>query len=315
MKVEGIEVEVTNKEEMVKNIFSKYQKQEEEKGKENKRFPLSPSGALKEDIDLYHELVAYYEGEKHDIEPMSGEVYHLLGLGHHIEPLVLNLVNLEMKVVERNKRVQYGTLTKKDGTIIPLTGELDAIAEDKNGIRYIVDSKTSGKFAFDKKEVKEDYVAQLNLYMHATGIKKALICYYCKDNSNMRIHEFDYSEELALAILKKFQRIHDAYETKSPPTLVNFWGGESWRPGYSKYRTMLHKDFDLLIDDREVEKVPSLANEILTIKQNSKKAIDIIARKYYNKLVKDEFGNQLYLTLTKRGLIIKLKDKEGMTRL
>ena len=315
MKVLGVEVDVLTKEEMVKNIFTKYQAIQVEKNKENKRFPLSPSGALKEEIDLYYELCAYFDGETHETLPMSGETHHLLGLGHYLEPLILDLVNLELEVVERNKRITYGKIKKKDDTYLDLSGETDAIAKNSYGELFIIDSKTSGRWAFDKKEVKEDYVAQLNLYMHGTGIKKALICYYCKDNSNMRIHEFNYNKELAEATLDKFQRMLTAYENKTPPKMTAFWGGESWRPSYSKYREFLHKDFELSLGDREVVEVDSLLKEITLFKQNGKKAIDFIAQKYHNKLVIDKKGNQLFLSLTKKGLVLKLKDKEGMISL
>lgn len=332
-KVLDIEITYTERPELVKQI---HQALEEENHNEyllklGKKFPLRPSGALKTTLDLYLDLENYYNSKVNEetglydpvvsLDVIEGRAADLLKLGHTIEPQVINGISKIHKIVTTNKTVNYGTIKTKEGTVIELRGEFDFEVEDENGVLMIDDSKTSGKFAFNLLP-KEEHFAQINLYMHSDyarerGINKAMIVYYCKDNSDKKIFEFDYNPSLAQAVLDRFQMIHDMWEAGERPEQTAFWGGDDWKANYSSYRTYLHKEYAM---PPELRKKVTVSNEEFetikqSVKMDKKKSINILAKKYGPVLVLNQGNSSFHLNLTQNGLSAIVKGNDGFSNI
>lgn len=78
-----------------------------------------------------------------------------------------------------------------------VSGHFDALL-NINGKKVVADIKTTGQELFDELHgPKPEAVAQVNMYMHALGVKKGLLLYVNRDNPNeMKTYNLDYSQEL-----------------------------------------------------------------------------------------------------------------------
>lgn len=293
-----------------------------------KSFPLRPSGALKSDLDLYFDLVNYFEPGTIPQDDMDGRVHILLESGHVLEDFIVDQFDRVHKVTERNERTTYGTVTMPDGTVRELSGEYDfTFIDSESGQEMLGDSKTTADYAFKMSQKenamnpplpKEEHFAQLNLYMHSEKFKKrniktARIVYYNKNNSDYDIYEFNYSEELALKTLDRFQRILDMYKVGQQPEQEYYWG-HNWKAAYSAYRTYLHKQYKIKKQDRHIEKVSKEDFNSVT-KGKMADCVYNYAKKYQTKMIKTEQGDSAYMSLTQKGLVVRVTSNDGFTTL
>lgn len=281
-------------------------------------FPLRPSAALKPELDLYLDLVNYYEPNTIPKDDMDGRVHILLASGHHLEDFIVKQINRVHKVVDTNERVQYATIDGPDGPI-PLSGEYDLTFIDSDtGELMLGDSKTSSDYAFKRGLPKEEHFAQLNLYMHSRefkdkGIKKARLYYYNKNNSDYDTYEFEYNEKLALETIARFQKVMNMYMAKTPPAQEHFWG-QHWKAAYGSYRTYLHADYKA----KQAERIQISLTDIefnAVVKRPKTEAIYLMATKYGNNILKSKSGDTAFLNLTTKGLVVRLTEKDGFTNL
>ena len=305
--------QVTNDTDRILAAAKKHSEETERK----KSFPLRPSAALKSDLDLYYDLVNYYNPGTIAKDEMDGRVHILLASGHFLEDFVVEQINRVHEVVATNERVMYGEIDGPEGKI-PLKGEYDLIFKDcDTGELILGDSKTSSDYAFRRGLPKEEHFAQLNLYMHSDefkqkGITKARLYYYNKNNSDYDTYEFEYSEQLALNTLKKFQNIMDMYINKTPPTQEYYWG-HHWKAAYGSYRTVLHDKYNAAKSDRPLIDVNRDVFERYT---NGPKAelIKKYAEKFGTAVIVNGKSNA-FLNLTQKGLVVRVMDKSGFTSL
>jgi hypothetical protein len=88
---------------------------------------------------------------------------------------------------------------------------------------HVWENKTSGKKAFDDmvanglKMSKPEHWAQVQMYMHWTGMTRALYTMVCKDDDRLHIERVDYDADAAIALIAKAQAIIDAPE---PPERI-----------------------------------------------------------------------------------------------
>jgi len=296
---------------------------------QQKSFPLRPSGALKSDLDLYFDLVNYFEPGTIPKDDMEGRVHILLESGHVLEDFIVDQFDRVHKVTERNERVTYGSVTMPDGSTRELNGEYDFTFIDNNsGKEMLGDSKTASDFAFKATAKpmygrppalpKEEHLAQLNLYMHSEDFKKrgidtARIVYYNKNNSDYDIYEFKYSEALALKTLARFQHILDMYKVGQAPEQEYFWG-HHWKAAYGSYRTHLHKQYKVKKQDRHIITVSDDEFNAVT-EGKMTQSIYNYAKTYQDKAIRTNSGKSAYMSLTQKGLVVRVTDKGGFTTL
>lgn len=326
-KVLDIDVDYTVKEQEVKEVYE-LAKEKAEKERKNS-FPLRPSSALKPDLDLYLDLVNYFDPGTIPKDEMEGRVNILLESGHVLEDFIVEQYGRVNKITATNQKVTYATLDMPDGTTRDLEGEYDFTFIDKEtGKEMLGDSKTSADFAFKATEKpmygkgpalpKEEHFAQLNLYMHSPEFKKrgidtARIVYYNKNNSAYFVTEFKYNEELAFATLDRFQKILDMYGRKEMPEQEHFWG-HHWKATYGSYRTHLHKQYKAAKNEREILDVSETDFENVTSGPTAG-CIYKYAKTYGTKRIKTQSGKSAYMSLTKGGLIVRVTGDKGFTKL
>lgn len=99
---------------------------------------------------------------------------------------------------------------------------------DAPKVWHVWENKTSGKKAFDDlasrgvKLAKPEHWAQVQCYMHWTGMTRALYTAVCKDDDRLHIERIAYDADAAFALVAKAQAIIDA---PSPPERI---GGPDW---------------------------------------------------------------------------------------
>jgi len=97
--------------------------------------------------------------------------------------------------------------------ILPhFSGSLDGIAE-KDGIRYLLEFKTHSDKSFKKllkqgvREAKPEHFTQMQSYMGAYGLKKALYVAVNKNDDELYIEEVDFNEDVYHGIKDKAERL------------------------------------------------------------------------------------------------------------
>lgn len=235
-------------------------------------FPLRPSSALKSERELYYGLINYYKPGSIAVNPIEGRNTMLLALGHALEKHFVEYIEKAFAVPYRNVRVVYGELKDKDGQSIPLSGELDFVIQNpESGELIIADSKSSADFPFKSGIPKDEHIAQINLYLHSPwakerGIKRALIMYYNKNNSDLKAFEFTYSPELAEEVIAKFQRVLNAYNAGQVPAREHVFGLD-WQAAYSSFKTHDNKEFETPVPERAVSNITESEIEDLDRKE------------------------------------------------
>ncbi len=276
----------------------------------NKRssFPLRPSSSTKSMRDLYYALCNYYKPGSIPIDSMDGRVHMLLDLGHAIESNLVKHIEKcdKFKVKEKNLRVSYGSIKDlRNGVDILLSGELDFIIEH-DGRLIVSDSKSAGDYGFKKELIKEDHIAQINLYMHSdwartNNVNTAWVWYYSKNDSDFRVVEFEYNAALAEATISRFQLAHDNYVQGTLPEREYVFGLD-WQAKYSDYFSHDNAEFSTPFIKRSVVTL----DNIFDLPEDKKELIKYIATRHGNAVLSFHNSNKrLYLTKGVTGLILK----------
>ena len=93
---------------------------------------------------------------------------------------------------------------------------------------HVWECKTSGKKAFDNmvekgvKLAKPEHYAQMQCYMHWTGMTRALYTMVCKDDDRLHLERIDYDKEFAESLMSKAETVIFA---ATPPAPI---GGKDW---------------------------------------------------------------------------------------
>jgi len=252
-------------------------------------FPIRPSSATKPLRDIFYDLKNFYVPgsiPKNDFEPRIKLIFQF---GHLTEALILKLCKNKFNVQDEQKRVKYGELIDRDGTIIPLTGSIDwAMRLDiGSSALTLVDSKSIGDYPF-KTAPKEANIAQMQLYMHSdwgreNKVDKAILIYFNKNTSDIKCIEIDYDAGLAVNLLKRLKLAWDYYlRDEVPPR--EYLAGCDWEADYGAY-----KDYD----NEEFKNPSNFKRELISVQEYAPKigkyakdAIRAHVEKYGNSIIK-----------------------------
>lgn len=223
-------------------------------------FPLRPSSALKSKRELFYGLINYFKPGSIPVSPTEGRNTMLLSLGHAIEKHFVEFIERAYAIPYRNQRVTYAEIKAVNGETYTLSGELDFVIQSTvTGEMIIADSKSSADFPFKASIPKEEHLAQINLYLHSDwakskGISKAFIMYYNKNNSELKVYEFNYSQELAEAVINKFKEVLNTYlagDKKGNPFARDHVFGVDWQAAYSSFKDHDNREFSVPLKDRK----------------------------------------------------------------
>ena len=104
-----------------------------------------------------------------------------------------------------------------------ISGRTDCIISHMpTGEMFIVDFKSCGSWTFKKvKEgkVAQNYIDQLNLYLHFFKIKKGYLLFISKDKGEIEEVLIEYDEKRAKEVIKEIDDFYENYVTKNiePP--------------------------------------------------------------------------------------------------
>jgi hypothetical protein len=211
-------------------------------------FPVRPSSATKPLRDIFYDLKNFYNPgtiPKQDFEPRVKLIFQF---GHATETIMKKLCANKFTVQDEQKRVKYGELVDRDGTVIPLTGSIDwAMRLDNSSERLtLCDAKSIGDYPF-KTAPKEANIAQMQLYMHsdwgrANDVNNAILMYFNKNTSDIKCIEIEYDGALATNLLNRLKLAWDYYlKDEAPPR--EYLAGVNWEADYSPYREYDNREF------------------------------------------------------------------------
>jgi hypothetical protein len=155
----------------------------------------------------------------------DARIIRLLARGHREESVVADLlrkaeVTLHQFDPHSGKQFRFTDCSGHFG------GSMDGAAHqvpDAPKTWHVWECKTSNKKAFDQLLVqgvetsKPEHWAQMQCYMHWSGMKRALYTVICKDDDRLHIERVDYDELAASRFVEKAKRIIDAAE---PPDRI-----------------------------------------------------------------------------------------------
>lgn len=306
-----VDVETFEDKELIDELHSKVKQNVYNKALEENRFPLRPSSALKSLRDLYYGLCNYYKPGSIPMTPIEGRNCMLLNLGHAIEAHLVAHIEQAYKVIDRNQKVTYGSIVRADASTIELSGELDFVLELPNGEKAICDSKSSAQFPFGGDLPKPEHIAQINLYLHSSwakeqGIEKALVWYYNKNDSNLRVLEFRYSPLLAKRTIERFQKVYGMWEAEKLPAR-EYYLGVDWQAAYSNFKDYEWREY------MEPRKTTIIQVQESELPRDKKSLLKYIVKTYGTQTLSTDKGRVLSLELKGGTLQLNETDAGGFS--
>jgi hypothetical protein len=156
------------------------------------------------------------------VQPVfPGRILRLFRRGHQEEPNIINdlrSIGVMVQNLETQTNVNFGS---------HVSGSVDAVIE--GGVpeamqkRHIGEFKTHSLKSFNDMEAKgvekskPEHYAQMQVYMHGTGIDRALYVAVCKDNDRIYTERVRYNKEIAEKLVERGKRI--ALSERMPPPI------------------------------------------------------------------------------------------------
>ena len=125
----------------------------------------------------------------------------VLLLGHVLHDLERSLIKKVAPLHSEEMRVELDV-----GEGYRVSGHIDGVVNTVEG-PFIIDIKTANAKSFNdmaRNGPRDDYVAQVNAYMEATGIKQAFLWLYNKDTSHRMVLPVTHDEEVVKRVKTRF---------------------------------------------------------------------------------------------------------------
>ena len=175
---------------------------------------LRPSSSGKCAKQLAYQKLFPDEGEE-----LSSRALNVFLLGDVIHAKERALISSVTRLLDIEKEVTFHV----DDVVGDIPGAIDGrLMLGKE--HYILDIKSTNTRSF--KEMVEtgprpDYIAQLNCYMDATGIDRALLWLYNKDTSFRHVFDLVKSESVLADVRSRFRAVHDATPENLPERMYS----------------------------------------------------------------------------------------------
>ncbi len=178
-------------------------------------------------IGIPCERALWYEFRWCASPTFDGRMLRLFESGHQGESRLLKnmrAAGIDARSMDPTTGKQYSF---HDPSCTFFSGSLDAIAKgfpDDPDTEYVVEIKTSSKKQFDTLEIigvarhKPEHYAQMQMYMHWSGIHQARYLVVCKDDERIYEEIVTYSQDDAETLTERAHRIITADE---PPAKKN----------------------------------------------------------------------------------------------
>jgi len=203
---------------MLKEIIDKYY-QDKNNERERKKFYISEAGKCPRQI--------FFKFKKAPCEEMEPRILRVFDQGDYIHlRLMRTLFSLGVIIA-----AEIDIPPKED-----IGGRADAIIRINNEL-YLVDFKSVNSMILkNMKEPKEEHILQVQLYLHFFNLKKGIILYEGKDNSQIEEFVVEYDKKIADKVLNDFKRLraHNVDKNLVPQQLSDF--PDNWQCQYCQFR-------------------------------------------------------------------------------
>ena len=115
---------------------------------------------------------------------------------------------------------------------VSFSGRVDCIYDDR-----ILEFKTIKDLGYVQSKPKPEHVAQINMYMHATGIHQGTIVYVTKNEIDILEHDVEYDESLYNDTVKGFKKLYKYLvqnKEPKPAKCISPWSCEYCRADRAK---------------------------------------------------------------------------------
>jgi hypothetical protein len=150
-----------------------------------------------------------------------GRILRLFRRGHQEETNIiadLRAIGVDVRKVSSQHRVDFGS---------HVSGSLDGIIEkgvpEAPKAQHVAEFKTHSKKSFDDmvkngvEKSKPEHFVQMQVYMHGTGIERALYVAVCKDDDRMHTERIHYDKEIAEKTVRRGHYL--ALSERMPPPI------------------------------------------------------------------------------------------------
>ena len=150
-----------------------------------------------------------------------GRILRLFRRGHQEETNIiadLRAIGVDIRKMSTQHRVDFGS---------HVSGSLDGIIEkgvpEAPKAQHVAEFKTHSKKSFDDmvkngvEKSKPEHFVQMQVYMHGTGIERALYFAICKDNDQIYTERVKYDKEIAEKYVRRGHYI--ALSERMPPPI------------------------------------------------------------------------------------------------
>ncbi|MCD6550157.1 PD-(D/E)XK nuclease family protein [bacterium] len=202
---------------MLKEIIDKYY-QDKRDERDKKRFYVSDAGKCPRQI-----FFKFKKAPHKEIEP---RLLRIFDQGDYVHlRLMRDLFSLGIVVAS-----EIDIPPQED-----IGGRADAIIRINNEL-YLVDFKSINSNILQRMDApKEDHVLQVQLYLHFFKLKKGILLYEGKDNSEIKEFPVEYDEEKVKKVLNDFKRLKINVERNLVPKRLPDYP-KNWQCQYCQFR-------------------------------------------------------------------------------
>ncbi len=134
----------------------------------------------------------------------EAELLRIFEAGNKIHEFITDVLKSEktpeVKFIDCERPIE---IVGKDFVIAGRTDDIIVVKLDNE--EHIVEVKSTKRL---REEPQKSHIAQLQLYMHATGIQKSILLYVQKDNLQSNYFELEYNKKEIEKIMKRFEKLH-----------------------------------------------------------------------------------------------------------
>lgn len=187
-----------------------------------------------------------YQYHDYPSEPLSARSLMVFRLGNTIESEVKALIAKYCSHLD----ITYPTHTLKIGIEgNEITGHVDGFISDDT----ILEVKSINGMRFkslDREGIPEDYIAQAQAYMGASGRSKTLFIFYCKDTSHLREITLNYDEKYLMGVVDNFKSVIVSTPKNLPDRKYTPLksGQLPWQCSYCSFTSYCWPDYQLKFD-------------------------------------------------------------------
>lgn len=155
------------------------------------------------------ELAAWHSWRQTTPRHTDGRIYMLFKTGHYVEAIVCEALRMTGYILQNAYPDRQLSFSDHNGYF---AGHPDGIIEDTDQNMILeIKSSNSNKFKMFKMQgveaVYPAYFAQMHLYMHYSGLRRAFFIVMNKEDSQLYVEMVNFKEEISKANIEKAKRI------------------------------------------------------------------------------------------------------------